>query len=85
MTSIQAGWLEQAQAIVESVVLRRVDADTPLLESGLVDSVLAVEIVLRVEVEFGVQLPPTEIAEHLASVSALAAFIADHASNAGHR
>ena len=85
MTSIQAGLLEQAQAIVESLVLSRVEADTPLLESGLVDSVLAVEIVLRVEVEFGVQLPPTEIAEHLASVSGLAAFIAEHASNAGQR
>lgn len=84
MTSIQSGVLEQAQAIVESVVMRRVDADTPLIESGLVDSVLAVEIVLRVEVTFGVQIPPTEIAERLASVSTLAAFIADNA-NAVHR
>ncbi len=80
MTSIEAGLLEQARAVVESVVMRRVDADTPLIESGLVDSVLAVEIVLRVELQFGVQVPPTEIAEHLASVSALAAFVADNGS-----
>jgi len=77
MTSIPAGLLERTQALVESVVMRRVDLDTPLIESGLVDSVLAVEIVLHVETAFGVALPPTEIAEHLASVAALAAFIAD--------
>jgi D-alanine--poly(phosphoribitol) ligase subunit 2 len=64
------------QALVESVVLRPVDGDTPLLETGLVDSVLAVEIVMGVEMQFGVRIPPTEIAEHLASVDALTAFIA---------
>lgn len=80
MTSIEAGLLEQVRAVVESVVMRPVDADTPLIESGLVDSVLAVEIVLRVELQFGAQVPPTEIAEHLASVAALAAFIADNGS-----
>ncbi|MGG1947178.1 acyl carrier protein [Trinickia sp. NRRL B-1857] len=42
------------------------------------DSVLAVEIALRVETMFGVQVPPTEIGEHLASVTALAAYIADN-------
>ena len=80
-TSTQAALLDHARALVESIVMRRVDADTALIESGLVDSVLAVEIVLQVEAAFGVQLPPTEIAEHLASVAALAAYIADHASN----
>lgn len=63
--------------LVESVVLRAVRHDEPLLESGLVDSVLAVEIVMGVEMQFGVQIPPTEIAEHLASVDALCAFIAE--------
>jgi D-alanine--poly(phosphoribitol) ligase subunit 2 len=80
-TSTQAALLDQARALVESIVMRRVDADTALIESGLVDSVLAVEIVLQVEAAFGVQLPPTEIAEHLASVAALAAYIADHTGN----
>ncbi|KAE8756838.1 MULTISPECIES: acyl carrier protein [Paraburkholderia] len=63
-------------ALVESVVLRLVRGDEPLLETGLVDSVLAVEIVMGVEMQFGVRIPPTEIAEHLASVDALCAFIA---------
>jgi D-alanine--poly(phosphoribitol) ligase subunit 2 len=77
---MQEDLLGRTQALVESVVMRRVDRDTPLIESGLVDSVLAVEIVLNVETVFGVALPPTEIAEHLASVATLAAFIADRDS-----
>lgn len=63
------------KALVENVVLRAVEPDTPLIEDGLVDSVLAVEIVMAVEMQFGVRVPPTEIAEHLASVNALTAYI----------
>ncbi|WP_206950673.1 acyl carrier protein [Trinickia acidisoli] len=83
--STQAELLEQTRVLVESVVMRRIDADTALIESGLVDSVLAVEIALRVEVVFGARLPPTEIAEHLASVATLAGFIADNAPNPSSR
>lgn len=63
------------RALVENIVMRAVEPSTPLIESGLVDSVLAVEIVMAVEAQFGVRVPPTEIAEHLASVDALAAYI----------
>ncbi len=70
--------LAEVKEIVESVVLRTVEVDTPLIESGLVDSVLAVEIVLRVEAVLGVHVPPTEIAEHLATVQALASFVAEN-------
>ncbi|WP_144142861.1 acyl carrier protein [Paraburkholderia sp. BCC1884] len=66
----------EVASLVESVVLRPVQGDELLLETGLVDSVLAVEIVMGVEMQFGVRIPPTEIAEHLTSVDALAAFIA---------
>jgi len=65
----------EVAALVESVVLRLVRDDELLLETGLVDSVLAVEIVMGVEMQFGVRIPPTEIAEHLASVDALYSFI----------
>ncbi len=68
----------EVQTLVESVVLRPVRADTLLFETGLVDSVLAVEIVMGVEMQFDVRIPPTEIAEHLASVSALAAYISEN-------
>ena len=67
--------LADVKALVENVVLRTVEPDTPLIEMGLVDSVLAAEIVMAVEMQFGVRVPPTEIAEHLASVNALAAYI----------
>lgn len=70
--------LAEVKEIVESVVMRTVEIDMPLIESGLVDSVLAVEIVLRVEAVFGVHVPPTEIAEYLATVQALAAFVAEN-------
>lgn len=70
--------LTDVKPLVESIVLRHVEPDTPLIEFGLVNSVLAVEIVLRVDAEFGVQVPATEIAEHLASVHTLAVFIADN-------
>jgi D-alanine--poly(phosphoribitol) ligase subunit 2 len=66
----------EVAALVESIVLRPVDGDTLLLETGLVDSVLAVEIVMGVEMQFGVRIAPTEIAEHLDSVNTLAAYIA---------
>lgn len=67
--------LADVKALVENIVLRTVEPDTPLIEMGLVDSVLAVEIVMAVEMQFGARVPPTEIAEHLASVNALAAYI----------
>lgn len=63
------------KALVQDIVLRAVEPDTSLIEAGLVDSVLAVEIVMAVEMQFGVRVPPTEIAEHLASVNALTAYI----------
>ncbi|TCK33632.1 D-alanine--poly(phosphoribitol) ligase subunit 2 [Paraburkholderia sp. BL8N3] len=68
----------EVASLVESVVLRLVRGDERLLEGGLVDSVLAVEIVMGVELQFGARIAPTEIAEHLASVDALCAFIAAH-------
>lgn len=66
----------ETRELVESILMRPVEPDTALLETGLVDSVLAVEIVLGVEMKFNVRIPPTEIAEHLSSVQTLAAFIA---------
>ncbi len=76
MTMIQTETLQaDVKALVESVVMRVVEPSTPLIEIGLVDSVLAVEIVMAVEMQFGVRVPATEIAEHLASVNALTAYI----------
>lgn len=63
--------------LIENVILTQVDPDTLLIESGLVDSLAAVDVALAVEREFGCKIPPTEIDVHLESVHTLAAFIAE--------
>ncbi|MBN4667977.1 acyl carrier protein [Pandoraea nosoerga] len=63
--------------IVGNIVLTHVEPDTLLIDSGLVDSLSAVDVVLAVEREFGVKVPPSEIDVYLVSVSTLAAFIAE--------
>jgi acyl carrier protein len=63
--------------IVGNIVLTQVEPDTLLIDSGLVDSLSAVDVVLAVEREFGVKVPPSEIDVYLVSVSTLAAFIAE--------
>ena len=65
--------------LIEGIILTKVDPDTLLIESGLVDSLAAVDVALAVERQFGCKIPPTEIAVHLESVHTLAAFIAEHA------
>ncbi|AHV92641.1 acyl carrier protein [Bordetella holmesii] len=64
--------------IVESIVLKKVTADTPLIASGLVDSLAAVDITLAVESEYGCSIPAPEIAEHMQSVRTLADYVAAH-------
>lgn len=65
--------------LIEGIILTKVDPDTLLIDSGLVDSLAAVDLALAVEREFGCKIPPTEIDVHLESVHTLAAFIAENA------
>ncbi|MGO4154273.1 acyl carrier protein [Cupriavidus sp. YAF13] len=74
-TDNQAAVENKLVKIIESVILTRVDPDTLLIESGLVDSLSAVDLALAVEREFGCKIPPTEIDVHLESVRTLAAFV----------
>ncbi|WP_175781799.1 acyl carrier protein [Burkholderia anthina] len=62
--------------LVETIILTSVESDTLLIESGLVDSLSAVDVTLAVEREFGVKIPPSEIDVHLESVHALAQYVA---------
>lgn len=64
--------------IVETIILTSVEPDTLLIESGLIDSLSAVDVALAVEREFGVKIPPSEIDVHLESVQTLAQYIASH-------
>ncbi|WP_028693105.1 acyl carrier protein [Pseudomonas cremoricolorata] len=66
---------QQLATIIEGVIGTPVEHDDLLIESGLVDSMTAVDIVLAVKNEFGCKVPPTEIDEHLESVDALALFV----------
>lgn len=64
--------------IIESLILTSVEPDTLLIESGLIDSLSAVDVALAVERDFGVKVPPSEIDVHLESVQTLAQYIASH-------
>ncbi len=63
--------------IIGAIILTSVEPDTLLLESGLVDSLSAVDVVLAIEKEFGVKIPPSEIDLHLESVQTLAQYVAE--------
>lgn len=67
----------QIAKIVESIILTAVEPDTLLLESGLVDSLSAVDVALAVEKAFGVKIFPSEIDLHLESVQTLAQYVAE--------
>ncbi|MGQ3671395.1 acyl carrier protein [Xanthobacter sp. TB0136] len=66
--------------IIEGIVLTQVEPETLLIESGLVDSLSAVDVALAIEQEFGVKIPASEIDVHLETVARLAQFIADQKS-----
>ena len=63
--------------IIGAIILTPVEPDTLLLESGLVDSLSAVDVALAIEKEFGVKIPPSEIDLHLESVQTLAQYVAE--------
>ncbi|MGE5624780.1 MAG: acyl carrier protein [Bacillota bacterium] len=64
--------------LVEAAVMRKVSLDEPLLESGLVDSITAVDLALQVETELGVEIPAEKIHEYLRTVRSLAEYVASH-------
>ena len=63
--------------IIGAIILTSVEPDTLLLESGLVDSLSAVDVALAIEKEFGVKIPPSEIDLHLESEHTLAQYVAE--------
>lgn len=61
--------------LVESIAMRKVTPDELLLDSGLVDSISAVDLVLQVEAEMGVEIPAEKIHEHLRTARSLASYV----------
>lgn len=69
---------QQLAEMVHAAILKKVEPDTLLLESGLLDSVAAVDLMLAVEARFGCTVPLTEVEEHLHSVRTLARYVCAH-------
>lgn len=66
---------EQVATIVQATVLKKVPRDTLLFETGLLDSVGAVGLMLALEDAFGVPMPMTEVDEHLRSPAAITEYV----------
>jgi len=58
--------------MVQGIALREGGLDEPLLDSGLVDSISAVDLALQMEAEFGVDMPAERIHEYMRTVRTLA-------------
>ena len=75
VTQTEAPLIEQLEEIIYTIIHTRVAPGDLLVESGLVDSLNAVDIVLAVQKKYGCKIPPTEIEEHLESLESLADFV----------
>ncbi len=69
---------DQLAEMIQATVLKKVSSDTLLLESGLLDSVAAVDLMLAIEGRFGCTVPITEVEEHLRSLRTLSNYVAAH-------
>lgn len=65
--------------LFESVLSRKVEFNDELIESGILDSITAVDVVLEVQAEFGCMIPPTDVATVLKTPATLAAWIEENA------
>ncbi len=66
---------KQILNMVEGITLRKVSPDELLLDSGLVDSITAVDFVLQIETELGVQIPAEKIHEYLRTTRSLVSYV----------
>ncbi|HEV7164524.1 MAG TPA: acyl carrier protein [Gammaproteobacteria bacterium] len=64
--------------ILQEATKTKISLDQPLLDSGLVDSIAAVDIALAVESALGVTIPATEIGEQLKTARTLIEYVSSH-------
>src|SRR5579859_5453018 len=62
-------------SLVESVALRKVALDESLLDSGLIDSIAAVDLALQIEQEFCIVIPAEKIHEYMRTARSLVAYV----------
>lgn len=75
VTQTETPLIKELEQITFNVIQKHVEPGDLLVESGLVDSLNAVDIVLAVQDKYGCKIPPTEIEEHLESLESLADFV----------
>ncbi|MGU3412236.1 acyl carrier protein [Enterobacteriaceae bacterium C23F] len=66
---------QQILALFERILSRKVGFNDELIESDILDSILAVDVVLEVQDEFGCMISPTDVATVLKTPASLAAYI----------
>lgn len=69
---------EQVLALFERVLSRQVGFNDELIESDILDSIMAVDVVLEVQDEFGCMISPTDVATVLKTPASLAAYIEEN-------
>ncbi|MBU4682365.1 acyl carrier protein [Cedecea davisae] len=67
-------------ALFEKVLSRKVGFNDELIESDILDSILAVDLVLEVQDLYGCMIPPTEVASVLKTPESLARYIEENRS-----
>ncbi|TWR79736.1 acyl carrier protein [Pseudomonas saxonica] len=75
VTQTETPLIKELEQIIFNIIQKHVEPSDLLVESGLVDSLNAVDIVLAVQLKYGCKIPPTEIEEHLESLESLADFV----------
>jgi D-alanine--poly(phosphoribitol) ligase subunit 2 len=61
--------------LVEAITIRKIGLDEPLLTSGLVDSISAVDLALEMETEFGIEMPAEKIHVHMETARTLVGYV----------
>ena len=69
---------QEILALFEKVLSRKVGFHDELIESDILDSILAVDLVLEVQDVCGCMIPPTEVATVLKTPADLARYIEEN-------
>ncbi|ACT05826.1 acyl carrier protein [Dickeya chrysanthemi Ech1591] len=69
---------QEILALFEKVLSRKVGFNDELIESDILDSILAVDLVLEVQDVYGCMIAPTDVANVLKTPADLARYIEEH-------
>lgn len=69
---------QEILALFEKILSRKVGFNDELIESDILDSILAVNLVLEVQDVYGCMIPPTEVSTVLKTPADLARYIEEN-------